>query len=129
MGPSMYLSLFWVASIVSVDSDCPTLVHQAMDSCKSWLTRRANSSWMVTVTPSGVLGVLNTLVEVEERKRGLEKLQSAYKALTEGFSYFDQCCEPIVMSFRRIDSLAAEVTTAESIAERLAVEEREKVSN
>jgi len=124
----MYLSLFWVASIISMDSDCPTLV-QAMDSCKSWLTRRANSSWMVSATPSGILGVLNTLVEVEERKRGLEKLQSAYKALTEGSGYFDQCCRTMVMSFRQIDSLAAEVATAESTAERLAVEEREKVSN
>jgi len=125
----MHLSLFWVASIISMDSDCPTLVHQAMDSCKSWLTGRANSSWMVTATLSGIFGVLNTLVEVEERKRGLEKLQSAYKALTEGSSYFDQCCKTMEMSFRRIDSLAAEVTTAESIAERSAVEEREKVSN
>jgi len=33
------------------------------------------------------------------------------------------------MSLRRIDFLAAEVTTAESSAERLAVEEREAVSN
>ena len=75
-----------------------------------------------------------SLVELEERRRGLEKLQAAYKALAdefwteEGPSYFDQWGRAMEMPLSRIDSLAAEVATAESIAERLAVEEREKVS-
>ena len=75
------------------------------------------------------------LVELEERRRGLEKLQVAYKTLTdefwteEGLSYFDRWGRAMKMPLSRIDSLAAEVATAESIAERLAVEEREKVSD
>jgi len=79
-------------------------------------------------------GVLNTLIEVEERRRGLEKLQAAYKALSnefwteDGTDYFGQWGSKVEMSLRRTDSLAVEVTAAESSAERLAVEERE-VSN
>jgi len=79
--------------------------------------------------------VLNTLVEIEERRRGLEKLQATYKALSdefwieEGISYFDQWGSRVEMSLRRTDSLAAEVTVAGSSTERLAVEEREEVSN
>jgi len=49
--------------------------------------------------------------------------------MEEGTSYFDQWGRRVEMSLRRIDSLAAEATTAESIAERLAAEEREEVSN
>lgn len=75
---------------------------------------------------------LNTLAELEERRRGFEKLQTAYKALTdefcteEGPNHFDQWGKDTKPSLLRIDSLAAEVATAESIAERLAVETREK---
>jgi hypothetical protein len=74
------------------------------------------------------------LIEVEERKRGLEKLQAAYKALTDeiltedGPSYFDQWGRTMKMSLQRLGPPAAEVATAESIAERLAVEAREEVS-
>ena len=75
------------------------------------------------------------LVELEERRRGLKKLQAAYKTLTdefwteEGPSYFDRWGRAMEVPLSRIVSLAAEVATAESIAERLAVEEREKVSD
>ena len=79
--------------------------------------------------------MLNTLVEIEERRRGLENLQAAYKALSDEFwmeediSFFDQWGSEIELLVRRTDSLAAEVTAAGSSAERLAVEEREEVSN
>jgi len=72
------------------------------------------------------------LVELEERRRGLAKLNAAYKALTdefgteEGPSHFDIWGEAIEHLSLRIDSLAAEVTTAKSLAERLAPEAREK---
>ena len=70
------------------------------------------------------------LVELEERRRGLEKLQAAYKAWTEeGPSYFDLWGSAIKTSVSRIHSLSVDIGTAESLAERLAVEEREKVSN
>ena len=75
------------------------------------------------------------LVELEERRRGLEKLQAAYKALTdefwteEGPSYFDLWGRAIKTSVLRIHSLSVDIGTAESLAERLAVEEREKVSH
>jgi len=89
---------------------------------------------MVTATHCGTFGVLNTLVEIEERKRGLEKLQAAYKALTSEFwmegtstSHFAQWGKTVEMLFPRIN--AAGVATAESIAERLAVEAREEVSH
>jgi len=89
---------------------------------------------MVTATHCGTSGVLNILVEVEERKRGLEKLQAAYKALTnefltEGTSHFARWGRTVEMLYPRIDTLAAGVATAESIAERLAVEAREEVSH
>jgi len=90
---------------------------------------------MVTATSLGIFDILITLVEVEERMRGLEKLQAAYKALSnefwteDGTDYFEQWGSRVEISLRRADSLAAEVTTAESSAERLAVEEREEVSN
>jgi len=90
---------------------------------------------MVTATPLGTFCVLNTLVEIEERRRGLEKLQAAYKTLSnefwteEGTDHFDQWGTRVEMSLRRTDSLATEVATAESSAERLAVEEREEVSS
>jgi len=73
-------------------------------------------------------------VEIEERRRGLEKLQAAYRTLSnefwteEGTDHFDHWGSRVEMLSRRTDSLAAEVTTAESGAERSAVEERE-VSN
>lgn len=75
------------------------------------------------------------LVELEERRRGLEKLQAAYKALTdefwteEGPSYFEQWGRAMRMPLSRIESLAAELATAEDITERLAVEAREEVSH
>lgn len=68
-------------------------------------------------------------VELEERRRGLAKLNAAYKALTDEFWTFDQCGGDIKESLLRMDSLAAEVATVESIAERLAIGEREKVSH
>ena len=70
------------------------------------------------------------LVELAERRRGLAKLQAAYKALTdelwteEGLSYFDRW--GVELSSLKVDSLAAEVATAESITERFAVEAQEK---
>jgi len=73
--------------------------------------------------------ILNILVEIEERRRGLEKLQAAYKALSnefwteEGTDYFGQWGSRVETSLQRTDSLAAEVTTAKASAERLAVEE------
>lgn len=60
---------------------------------------------------------------------------AAYKALTdefwtgEGPSYLDQWGRAMKLSLLRIDSLAAEVATAESTAERLATEAREEVSD
>ncbi len=73
------------------------------------------------------------LVELEERRRGFAKLQAAYKALTdefwteEGPNYFDRWGRAMEGTLLpRIDSLAAEVAAAECIAERLAVEAREK---
>jgi len=90
---------------------------------------------MVTATPCGTFGVLNSLVEIEERRRGLENLQVAYKTLSnefwteEGTSYFDQWGSRVEMSLRQTDPLAAGVTTAESSTKRLAVEEWEQVSN
>ena len=75
------------------------------------------------------------LVELEERRRGLEKLQAVYKALTdefwteEGPSYFDRWGRAMKSSVSRIYSLSVDTRTFESLAERLAVEEREKVSH
>ena len=72
------------------------------------------------------------LVELEERRRGFTTLNAAYKALTdefrteEGPSHFDLWGRAINQSLLQMDSLAAEVATAESLAERLAVEAREK---
>jgi len=66
---------------------------------------------------------------------GLEKLQVAYKALSNEFwtedgpSCFDQWGKIMEMSQRRIETSTAEVATAESIAERLAVEAREEVGH
>jgi len=48
----------------------------------------------------------NTLVEIEERRRGLENLQSAYKALSnefwteKGTDYFDKWGNRVGMSLR-----------------------------
>jgi len=62
-------------------------------------------------------------------------LQAAYKVLSNEFwaegapSYFDQWGKTMEMSQRRIEASTAEVATAESIAERLAVETREEVSH
>ena len=75
------------------------------------------------------------LVELEERRRGLEKLQAAYKALTdefwteEGPSYFDVWGRNIETSVSRIYSLSVDIGTAESLAERMAVKAREQVSH
>jgi len=72
------------------------------------------------------------LVELEERRRGFAKLNAAYKALTdefwteEGPSHFDIWGGAMKQSLLRMDSLAAEVVPAESLAERLATEAREK---
>ena len=74
-------------------------------------------------------------VELEERRRALEKLQVAYKALTdefwteEGPSYFDLWGRAIKTLVSRIHSLNVDIGTAESLAERLAVEAREQVSH
>ena len=71
------------------------------------------------------------IVELEERKRGFEKLNAAYKALRdefwteEGPIHFDLWGMAAEQSLLRMESLAAEVATAESLAERLAVEARE----
>ena len=71
------------------------------------------------------------LVELEERRRGFAKLQAAYKTLTDEFwmgdgtNHFDQWGRAVKPSLLRIHSLAAEVATAQSIAEGLAVEARE----
>ena len=57
---------------------------------------------------------------------------AAYKALTdefwteEGSNHFDLWGRAMAPSLLRIDPLAAEVAAAESVAERLAVEAREK---
>jgi len=75
------------------------------------------------------------LVELEEQRRGFAKFNAAYKALTnefwkeEGPSHFDIWGGAMKQSLLRMDSLAAEVTTAESLAERLAAEAREEVSH
>ncbi len=72
------------------------------------------------------------LVELEERRRGFAKFKAAYKALTDEFSteegpnHFDRWGRTMNLSFRRINTLAAEIAAAESIAERLAVEAREE---
>ena len=121
---------FRVASIISVNFGFP--IHPAMGNCKSWLRRHANSYLMVTPTSLGTFGILNTLVELEERRRGFAKLNAAYKALTdefraeEGPSHFDIWGKSMKESLLRMEALAAEVATAESLAERFAVETREK---
>ena len=57
---------------------------------------------------------------------------AAFKALTdkfwteEGPNYFDQCGRAMKMSLLQNDTLAAEIETAKSLTERLAVEAREK---
>ena len=57
---------------------------------------------------------------------------AAYKALTdefwtvEGPNYFDQWGRAVELSLLQNDSLAAEIATAKSLTERLAVEAREK---
>jgi len=72
------------------------------------------------------------LVELEERRRGFAKLNAAYKALTdelwteEGPSHFERWGVVMKQPLLRMDSQAAEVATAESLAERLATEAREK---
>ena len=59
-------------------------------------------------------------------------MNAAYKALTdefcteEGPSHFEKWGGVMKQSLLRLDSSAAEVATAESLAERLAVEAREK---
>ena len=71
-------------------------------------------------------------IELEERRRGFAKLSAAYKALTdefwteEGPFHFDLWGRATKQSLLRMGSLPAEVATAESLAERLAVEVREK---
>lgn len=70
-----------------------------------------------------------SLIELEERRRGLAKLNAAYKALTDELWTFEQFGGETKQSLLRMDSLAAEVATAESITERLAIGEREKVSH
>ena len=75
------------------------------------------------------------LAELEERRQGLERLQAAYKALADEFwtedgpSYFDRWGRAMKMPLSRIGPLAAEAAAAESIAESMAVEAREKVSH
>lgn len=65
------------------------------------------------------------LVELDERSRGLEKLQAAYKKLTdelrpkEGPNYFEEWGRAMGPSLLRIDSLAAELVSAEATAGRL----------
>ena len=87
---------------------------------------------MVTPTSLDTSGILNTLVELEERRRGFAKLNAAYKTLTdefrteEGPSHFDLWSRAMKRSLFRMESLAAEVATAESLAEKFAVEAREK---
>jgi len=72
------------------------------------------------------------LVELKERRQGFEKLQAAFKGLTdkfwteEGPNYFDQWGRAMRQSLFRNNSLAAEIATAESLTERLAVEARER---
>lgn len=76
-----------------------------------------------------------SLAELEERRRGFAKLKAAYKTLKERFwkeegrSYFDHWGEAMKPSLMGINSLAAEIATAESIAEELAAEAWEKVSH
>ena len=76
-----------------------------------------------------------SLVELEERRRGFAKLTAAYKTLKdkfwtkEGPSYLDHWGGAMEPSIMRINSLAAEIATAESIAERLAIKGREEVSH
>ena len=59
-------------------------------------------------------------------------MNAAYKALTdeiwtkEGPSHFERWGVKMKQSLLRLDSPAAEVATAESLAERLAAEAREK---
>ncbi len=71
------------------------------------------------------------LVELEERRRGFAKLHAAYKVLRDrlgaegGPIYFDVWGGRITPSFLRINALAAETATAESITERRAVIARE----
>ena len=72
------------------------------------------------------------LVELKERRRGFEKLRAAFKALAdklwteEGPNCFDQWGRAVKLSLLQNDTLAAEIATAKSHAERLAVEAREK---
>ena len=83
---------------------------------------------MVPETPRGTFDILNTLVELEERRRGFAKLTAAYKALTdefwteEGPIHFDLWGRATKQSLLRMVSLAAEVAAAESLAERSARE-------
>jgi len=71
------------------------------------------------------------LVELQERRRGFAKLNAAYKALTdefwteEGPSHFDIWGEAMKQLPLRIDPLAAEIAPAQSLAEKVAAEERE----
>lgn len=72
------------------------------------------------------------LVELEERKRGFAKLHAAYKVLRDnlgaerGPNYFGEWGRRITPSFLRINALADETATAESITEGLVVIAREK---
>ena len=72
------------------------------------------------------------LVELKERRQGFEKLQAAFKSLTdklwtgEGTNYFDQWGKVMRMSLPQNDSLAAEIATAKSLTERLAASARER---
>ena len=81
------------------------------------------------------LVLLIPFVELQERRRGFVKLQAAYRALTdefwteEGPSYFDQWGRDMKPSLLRIDSLAADIASAESTVEGLAGEAREEVSH
>ena len=72
------------------------------------------------------------VVELNERRGGFEKLKAAFKALTDklctegGPNYFYQCGRAMKLLLLQNDSLAAEIETAKSLTERLAVEAREK---
>ena len=72
------------------------------------------------------------LVELKERTRGFEKLRAAFKALADNFwteegpNYFDQWGRAMKLSLLQNDTLAAEIATAKSLTERLAVEGMEK---
>ena len=71
-------------------------------------------------------------VELKERRAGFEKLKTAFKALADKFwtekgpNYFYQCGRAMKLSLLQNDTLAVEIETAKLLAEKLAVEAREK---